>query len=293
MPDGSRRRTVMGLVPYVGEVTRAWNKAMRGLIGSLLLATFTTIPFAIWFVDYSQRRGREILDERHKRGAALVEHAVLRTELGAYNRAQFLKEARDRHGLTEKQVATFTQKALAAAGLHYPYKLAGLPYPYRTEQAHTMLIGTTGSGKTTVLRDLISQMRTRGDHAAIFDPTGSYVEVFYDPVRDPILNPLDTRCPAWSIFDDCDTESEFTAAAAALIPSDGGASDPFWAMAPRTLFIEMCLKLIEHDQATTRAFVDQQQLSLVDAGQWLCPSTWCNFGCGPGPHRSGGLGCNL
>lgn len=24
-----------------------------------------------------------------------------------------------------------------------------------------------------------------------------------------------------------------------------------------------------------------------------CPSTWCNFGCGPGSHQSGGLGCNL
>ncbi|PZQ86441.1 MAG: hypothetical protein DI534_16620, partial [Leifsonia xyli] len=26
---------------------------------------------------------------------------------------------------------------------------------------------------------------------------------------------------------------------------------------------------------------------------WSCPSTWCNFRCATGPHRSGGLGCNL
>lgn len=256
MPDGSQHSTVMGLVPHVGEVARAWAKAIRGLVGSLLLATFATVPLSIWFVDYSKRRGRDILAERHERGAALVEREVLRKELGAYNRARFLKEARDRHGLTEKQVETFTQKALAAAGLHFPYTLAGLPYPYRTEQAHTMLIGTTGSGKTTMLRDLIRQMRERGDHAVIFDLTGSYVEAFYDPKRDTILNPLDTRCPAWSIFDDCETESEFTAAAAALIPSDGGASDPFWVMAARTLFIEMCLKLIERKQASTRALAE-------------------------------------
>ncbi|MEP9404410.1 type IV secretion system DNA-binding domain-containing protein [Sphingomonas silueang] len=270
MSDGSHQRTIMGVVPHVGEVIRAWNKAVHGLIGSLLFATFATVPLAIWFVDYSQRRGRDILAERHERGAALVEHAVLRAELGAYNRAQFLKEARDRHGLTEKQVETFTQKALAAAGLHYPYTLAGLPYPYRTEQAHTMLIGTTGSGKTTVLRDLISQMRTRGDHAVIFDLTGSYVEAFYDPSRDTILNPLDTRCPAWSIFGDCDTESEFTAAAAALIPSDGGASDPFWVMAARTLFIEMCLKLIERGEATTRALAETLMMAdLSDVHTYL------------------------
>ena len=28
-------------------------------------------------------------------------------------------------------------------------------------------------------------------------------------------------------------------------------------------------------------------------GHGSCPSTWCNFRCATGPHRSGGLGCNL
>ncbi len=97
MPDGSCQRTVMGMVPHVGEVIRAWDKATRGLVGSLLMATFATVPLAIWFVDYSKRRGRDILAECHERGAALVERDVLRKELGGYNRAQFLKEARDRH----------------------------------------------------------------------------------------------------------------------------------------------------------------------------------------------------
>src|SRR3546814_7540544 len=93
-----------------------------------------------------------------------------------------------------------------------------------------MLIGTTGSGKTTELRSLVTQMRKRQDTAVIFDLTGAYVEAFYDPARDTILNPMDVRCPAWSIFNDCRTHSEFTAAAAALIPSDGGSSEPFWAL---------------------------------------------------------------
>lgn len=50
MPDGSRHRTIMGLVPHVSEVIRAWNKAVRGLIGSLLLATFATVLLTVWFV---------------------------------------------------------------------------------------------------------------------------------------------------------------------------------------------------------------------------------------------------
>ncbi|MCE3518954.1 type IV secretion system DNA-binding domain-containing protein, partial [Escherichia coli] len=107
----------------------------------------------------------------------------------------------------------------------------------------------TGSGKTTALRALLKQMRERQDTAVVFDLTGAYVEAFYDPDRDTILNPLDARCPSWSVFDDCKTQSELTAAAAALIPSDGGSADPFWVLAARTLFIEMCMKLIENGEA--------------------------------------------
>src|SRR3546814_1131615 len=91
------------------------------------------------------------------------------------------------------------------------------------------------------------------DTALIFDLTGAYVEAFYDPARDTILNPMDARCPSWSICNDCRTHSEFTAAAAALIPSDGGSSEPFWALAARTLLIEMCIRLQERGQTSNLA----------------------------------------
>lgn len=119
-----------------------------------------------------------------------------------------------------------------------------------------MTLGTTGSGKTTVFRKLLAQMREREDTAVVFDLTGAYVEAFYDPERDTILNPADARCPAWTIFNDCHSYSDFTAAAGALIPSDGGAADPFWALAARTLFIEMCMKLIEKKLTSNKALAD-------------------------------------
>jgi hypothetical protein len=45
------------------------------------------------------------------------------------------------------------------------------------------------------------------------------------------------------VFDECRDEAEFTAAAEALVPHDGGASEQFWVLAARLLFVEMCLKL--------------------------------------------------
>jgi type IV conjugative transfer system coupling protein TraD len=254
LPDGEILRTVMKAVPYIPEVIKAWTTAMRALVGALLVSIFITVPAAVWFVDISHRRGRSILQERHERGAMLVDRAILLAEISEHNRAKFEEEARSLlPGMTPVQVLAMRFRARKKAGIHHPYTLAGIPYPHRTEQSHTMLIGTTGSGKTTELRSLVSQMRERQDSAVIFDLTGAYVEAFYDPERDTILNPMDARCPAWTIFNDCCTHSEFTAAAAALIPSDGGSSEPFWALAARTLFIEMCVRLQERGQGTNLA----------------------------------------
>ena len=254
LPNGDLMRTVMKAVPYIPEVITAWAVAMRGLIGAFLISVFITIPAAIWFVDISHRRGRSILQERHERGAMLVDRSVLLVEINEHNRVKFEEEAADLFpGLSSRQVLALPFRARKEAGIHHPYTLAGIPFPHRTEQSHAMLIGTTGSGKTTELRSLVTQMRERQDTAVIFDLTGAYVEAFYDPTRDTILNPMDARCPAWSIFNDCRTHSEFTAAAAALIPSDGGSSEPFWALAARTLFIEMCIRLMERGQTSNLA----------------------------------------
>lgn len=254
LPSGEILRTIMPVVPKIPEVIQAWSVAMRCLLGAFLISLFLAIPVSIWFVDMSHRRGKRILQERHERGAMLVDRDMLYNEVIQHNYARFEEEAKASFpGHTIARVLELPFARRKAGGIHHPYTLAGIPYPHRLEQSHTMLIGTTGAGKTTQLRSLVAQMRERQDSAVIFDLTGAYVEAFYDPARDTILNPLDRRCPAWSIFNDCSTYSNFTSAAAALIPSDGGASEPFWALAARTLFIEMCMRLQDRGETSNLA----------------------------------------
>ena len=257
LPDNSVRHTYMGYVPYVPEVILAWHKAVKGFMGSVAIASCVTIPLSIWYVDFSARRGKAMIQERHERGAMLVERDLLYSEIAQHNRIEFVKEAAKLFpDKTPEQVLKLKFKARKMGGIHHPYTIAGIPFPHRLEQSHFMTLGTTGSGKTTVFRKLLREMREREDTAVVFDLTGAYVEAFYDPTRDTILNPADARCPAWTIFNDCRTYSEFTAAAGALIPSDGGAADPFWALAARTLFIEMCMKLIEKGLTSNQALAD-------------------------------------
>ena len=122
------------------------------------------------------------------------------------------------------------------AGAPAPYRIAGVPYPERTETQHTIVSGTTGSGKTVLISDLVQQIRQRGDRCVIYDKMGSYTEAFFDPERDVLLNPLDARAPRWSPFFEARSPRDFDTMAAALIPQQKDTVDPFWVTAARQLF---------------------------------------------------------
>ena len=120
------------------------------------------------------------------------------------------------------------------------------------------------------LFELVDEIRSRGERAVIFDLTGAFIEAFYEPDRDVILNPLDARCPAWSVFNDCTTSAEFHAAAESLVPHDGGGAEQFWVLGARTLFVETCLKLLEKGKGTNAALAsDLMNANLPDLHKLL------------------------
>ncbi len=117
-----------------------------------------------------------------------------------------------------------------------PYSIAGIPYPERTETQHTIVSGTTGSGKTVLISDLVAQIRARGERCVLYDKMGSYTATFFDPARDVLMNPLDARAPRWSPFLEARNPRDFDMMAAALIPQQKDTVDPFWVTAARQLF---------------------------------------------------------
>ncbi|MBK8631796.1 MAG: type IV secretion system DNA-binding domain-containing protein [Sphingomonadales bacterium] len=253
LPSGEVIPAPINMVSHHPDVVDAWSRLMRAFWGSAFMSAVIAVPLTIWFVDASHKRGRGILEERHQRGAMLVDADQLSAVIAAHNAAEFEKEAqRCFPDKTRDAVLAMSFAGRRAGGVHHPYELAGIRYPWRTEQSHTMLIGTTGTGKTTQMRDMIAQMRARRDRAVVFDLTGAYVEAFYNPQTDIILNPMDRRCPSWSVFNECESHADFSSVAAALMPIDGGASEPFWILAARTLFVETCMRLKQAGKATNR-----------------------------------------
>ena len=115
-------------------------------------------------------------------------------------------------------------------------RIAGIPWPERAETQHTIVSGTTGSGKTVLISDLVAQIRKRGERCILYDNMGSYTRSFFDPARDVVMNPLDARPPPLVPLLRARTPGDFDMMAAALIPQQKDTVDPFWVTAARQLF---------------------------------------------------------
>ena len=138
----------------------------------------------------------------------------------------------------------------------WPCTIARIPWPKGAETRHTIVSGTTGSGKTVLIADLVEQIRKRGERCIVYDKMGSYTETFFDEHRDVLLNPLDRRAPRWSPFLEARTARDFDTMAAALIPRQKDAADPFWITAARQLFSHGAAVLWQRGETRNRVLVD-------------------------------------
>ena len=137
-----------------------------------------------------------------------------------------------------------------------PYTIARIPWPKGAETRHTIVSGTTGSGKTVLIADLVGQIRERGERCVVYDKMGSYTETFFDPAQDVLLNPLDGRAPRWSPFAEARSARDFDTMAAALIPRQKDAADPFWITAARQLFSHGAAVLWKRGETRNRVLID-------------------------------------
>jgi type IV secretion system coupling TraD/TrwB family protein len=114
--------------------------------------------------------------------------------------------------------------------------LAGREIPAHDETKHFKLIGTTGTGKSTAIQEILNAALARGDRAVIADPDAGYLRRFYDPARgDVILNPFDERSVKWDLFSEIDSPYDVEQLARSLIPDHAG-SDRSWRGYARTFF---------------------------------------------------------
>ena len=207
-------------------VSRRFKEAF--LLGSIL-AIVAMVTAAIFL----RRSGRTATEDQHVRGATLapVESVIAQT------------------------------KASISA---YDFTLAGVPIFRDTETDHILVCGAPGSGKGVAIKELLDQIRARGDRAILYDPSGEYVQVYYRHGTDVLLNPLDARSPAWTLWGEVREAYDYASLAASIIPENEKVNDPFWREGPRGLFEAVGLRLAERGQATNAAFRHMISIAPLD-----------------------------
>jgi type IV secretory pathway TraG/TraD family ATPase VirD4 len=164
----------------------------------LLFAGFCTKAFTARF------RGNK--SERHQRGVLLAEGALLQR-----------------------------QSARRRAASPDLLTLAGILIPATDETKHFKLIGTTGTGKSTAIRELLSAAIERGDRAIFADPDAGYLEKFYDRRRgDVVLNPFEPESAKWDLFAEIENSFDVEQLASGLIPNSNDPSASEWRGYART-----------------------------------------------------------
>lgn len=107
-----------------------------------------------------------------------------------------------------------------------PLTIGRVPIPPKDENRHLLVGGTTGTGKTGVLRRLLRQFIARGEHVLLYDPDGGYTERYFDAARgDVIFNPWDARSRRWDMLVDVTTIADALRIAAVLLPKPSAASE--------------------------------------------------------------------
>ncbi len=196
----------------------AWcfNDALLELVWAFVLGSVGGLLFFIY-------RGRNMLGNKKIRGGDLVTVSDLRA---------ILKKDRNASKI----------------------EISGLPLVKNTETHHILLTGTTGSGKTNMLNELLPQIKMQRQRAIIFDVTGSFVDRFFNPETDIILNPLEENSASWLPWNDCATDEEFNNLASAFVDGGSLTSDKYWEEAAQKVLAEALKK--EKNSRSIEALLD-------------------------------------
>src|ERR1700760_4157550 len=120
----------------------------------------------------------------------------------------------------------------------YPERREALPFGLgpktlrlrRCDESKSFLtVGDTGTGKSTLLRQLLHYARSCGDTCIVLDSKLEFIPEFYDPRRgDKILSPKDERCVWWDFANEVTDEVDAIAASRAMYPPIPGNFQGKW-----------------------------------------------------------------
>jgi hypothetical protein len=258
LSDSARRRGVVFLYPSAPMVLSGASlqqylrqqvyggETLAGIFGSqILLGGIFFLVQLPWSIPKDIRRWKEMKYGRRLKGPVLV---------------------------TPKQF----NKAVDGTGIGIKVDKSRdlLRVPERAEDQHFEIIGDTGSGKTTIIMQMLRQIQARRHSAIIYDPACEFIERFYSEARgDIVLNPLDRRCPYWGPSEELVRRAEARTIAASLFQPTNDKKGEFFVESPQKIFAHLLLDLptpqqlvhwMSHPEEIDRRIKGTELASLID-----------------------------
>ena len=159
-----------------------------------------------------------------------------------------LKDERKNEGSGCVLTAAQVRSKLCSLDKCSRFTIGKMPLVKDMETRHFLVTGSTGSGKTNLIHNLLPQVEKLGQPAIVIDQTGEMIAKYYNPERgDIIFNPFDSRGRAWDFWADCGTREDLERFSKILIgfnrKQSSSHSDPFWENAAEAVF-NSCIEFL-------------------------------------------------
>lgn len=183
----------------------------KNTLKSIGLSVLASLMFCFFLGMLFVKKGKDKTQERFVRGGAIKPSSDVKRQIEKEGRAS-------------------------------PLLIDGFPMIEGFEVQHSLIHGTIGTGKSQLIMKFLDHIRSRGDRVIIYDKGCSFTKSYFDGSKDVLLNPFDSRCASWDLWEEAPEDEMLENLAESLIPMHGE-QDPFWVDAARTVFTSTASKM--------------------------------------------------
>ncbi|MGC0686821.1 type IV secretion system DNA-binding domain-containing protein [Escherichia coli] len=206
LPDGRKVMVMDAQIVSSPTMQNHANALISNLLISLVISSIVALIAAWYLFRFILNKGKQESKDEHRRGAELT---------------------------TVKELIEAANDRVKEDGRLSRISIANVPLVRYQENSGIALLGSPGVGKSTIIRELLRQLRSQQRKAVLYDISGEFVKRFYRPGKDVILNVFDTRSHSWDFWAEGKNPAMYDRMAKAAIPDNNGGGDPFWIEAPR------------------------------------------------------------
>ncbi|MCI0415012.1 type IV secretion system DNA-binding domain-containing protein [bacterium] len=145
-------------------------------------------------------------------------------------------------------------RLIRKAKLHRGLQIGELWMPRGTEAHHTLMIGSPGSGKTTLMFQFLYQLRQINAQVLLVDFKGDFISTFYNPETDIIINPFDHRSALYSITSEGKNLQAAESISFSIVQEDYGSANRFFVDAAQAVVAETIMLAIREGKTSNSWF---------------------------------------